>query len=227
MKCPGARARRRSASSGTRWSHRRSGPGQRRGAGHDRPVGGRHRRPALGPPPLLDGLEDPRGRPPHGDRVGMIDRQLVEPGEHRQGLSRSSGSMSMPPIVPGSEQQMRRPAPKKPADGGRCGIEWVRIAAVLRSSPGPGAPQAWAPSPWASRTADACSSRWAASSSVSRDHEPVAPPRRGRPGGRINLRVHRDLGTSRRQPHLSADGPRRRPRLVLLDTDTRERCCAR
>ncbi len=45
---------------------------------------GEERRAPLGSAALLDRLEHPGGGAPHGDRVGVLDRQRVELREHAQ-----------------------------------------------------------------------------------------------------------------------------------------------
>ena len=60
-------------------------PGRRRGrGGEDAAVGGGYRRSALGAAQLLHRLEDLRGRAAHRHRLGMLDRELLDAGEHGQ-----------------------------------------------------------------------------------------------------------------------------------------------
>jgi hypothetical protein len=63
----------------------------RRGGGHGTVVG-EDRRAPLRPAPQLDGLEDRGGRVPHGDGVGMLDRQGIELGEYAQARLEIGGS---------------------------------------------------------------------------------------------------------------------------------------
>ena len=79
-------------------------PAGRRGGGRrrHRRVGLEHRTPALAAAALLDGLEETCGGAAHGDRVGMLDRQVVERRDHAQTgveVRRGDGRVGHAPTV--------------------------------------------------------------------------------------------------------------------------------